>query len=228
MCVCVCEYWRQKSFITAPAQKHGAQSLQSSLMSNLDHIVVIFFGVSGCGKSTTVNTLKDYILHQRSEYNVETVEGDQFHPSENVEKMRNGIALNDKDREPWLRSMNSYLVMSLQRHQDIPYVLLVSCSALKKIYRKMLTKNLSNYANRIVFVLLNGSFELFEKRLTERKGHYMPVKLLQTQFDTLEVPDSSEIIESNYEVYTVKLDENTSPEDINKKVVQYLFGDQNK
>jgi gluconokinase len=142
--------------------------------------------------------------------------------------MRNGIGLNDKQREPWLRSMNSYLIISLQKHQDIPYVLLVSCSALKKIYRNTLTKNLSNYANRIVFVLLNGSFELFEKRLTERKGHYMSAKLLQTQFDTLEVPDSSEIIESNYEVYTVKLHENTSPEDINKKVVRYLFGDQNK
>lgn len=197
-------------------------------MSNLDHIVVIFFGVSGCGKSTSMKTLKDYILRHKSQYTVETVEGDQFHPPENVEKMRNGKPLNDKDREPWLRSMNSHLISSLQEHQNIPYLLLVSCSALKKMYRRKLTENVDKYAKRILFVHLSGSFELFEKRLTERKGHYMSAKLLHSQFDTLEVPDSSEINGSNYEVYTVNLDENSTPEDINNQVVQYLFGDKHK
>jgi gluconokinase len=40
----------------------------------------------------------------------------------------------------------------------------------------------------MAFVYLEGSFELIKSRLEQRKGHFMPIKLLQSQFETLEPP----------------------------------------
>ena len=40
----------------------------------------------------------------------------------------------------------------------------------------------------LVFIFLEGSFELIASRMQTRKGHFMPVDLLRSQFDTLEIP----------------------------------------
>ena len=40
----------------------------------------------------------------------------------------------------------------------------------------------------MVFVYLQGSFSEIHARLQERKGHYMPIELLKSQFETLEEP----------------------------------------
>lgn len=48
-------------------------------------------------------------------------------------------------------------------------------------YREVLAKNVPTF-----FIHLNGSHELIQQRLSERKGHFMPPALLPSQFAILE------------------------------------------
>ena len=61
-------------------------------------MVIVLMGVSGSGKTTIGKALA-------AELGWAFVEGDDFHPAANVEKMRGGTPLNDEDRRPWLRAL---------------------------------------------------------------------------------------------------------------------------
>ncbi|WEV59651.1 gluconokinase [Bifidobacterium sp. ESL0728] len=138
------------------------------------HIIVM--GVSGCGKTTVAQALAD-------EFGFEMAEGDDFHPKANVDKMSHGIPLNDDDRWPWLKTINQWM-----RDKDARGVsTVVSCSALKRAYRDVLRQNLD-----VLFIHLVGSEELIGSRMKQRKGHYMPVSLLPSQFADLEPLQSDE------------------------------------
>ena len=130
-------------------------------------------GVSGCGKSTIGKKLAQKL-------NIPFADADDFHPTANVEKMAGGAALTDVDRQPWLENLADLLV----RHQDQGLVL--ACSALKASYRETLNTKITIPAT---IVFLSGSFELIYKRMQNRKDHFMPPALLQSQFRTLEEPD---------------------------------------
>ena len=138
---------------------------------NNKHIYIIM-GVSGCGKSTIGMLLAEAL-------GIPFFDGDDYHPEANVNKMANGIALNDKDREGWLQALNKLAL----EHKSSGAV--IACSALKESYRTTLHKELKN---EMVFVYLQGSFSEIHARLQERKGHYMPIELLKSQFETLEEP----------------------------------------
>ena len=138
---------------------------------------IVVMGVTGCGK-TTVGQL----LAERLGWTF--YDADDFHPEENVEKMRNGQPLSDTDRQPWLYKLNELLLHSEQ--QDSPVVL--ACSALKLEYRRILAEQLSQL--RLVF--LQGDSSLIQQRLTARTGHYMNPVLLKSQFDALEEPSHEE------------------------------------
>ncbi|RYY48956.1 MAG: gluconokinase, partial [Comamonadaceae bacterium] len=86
------------------------------------HVVVM--GVAGCGKS-----LAGTLLAERLE--LPLVEGDDFHPAANIEKMRQGIALEDADRTEWLQQLARQL-------QAQPAGAVLTCSALKRSYRDIL------------------------------------------------------------------------------------------
>ena len=58
----------------------------------------------------------------------------------------------------------------------------VACSALKKSYRDMILAE----APTSIFIHLSGSKELISSRLRERSHHFMPIELLDSQFQTLE------------------------------------------
>ena len=79
-------------------------------------------------------------------------------------------ALDDADRKPWLESLGRFLA-----DQDAGAI--VGCSALKRSYRDIIDT---------IFVGLHGSYELFKERMSQRSGHFMPVVLLDSQFETLE------------------------------------------
>ena len=140
---------------------------------NRPHAIVAM-GVSGCGKSSVGEKLAD-ALH------LAFVEGDALHPAANVEKMSKGIPLTDEDRMPWLDRIGEDMKASLEKSEGI----IVSCSALKRIYRDRLR---AAAGGNLFFVYLEGSRALLMKRMGERKGHFMPVSLLDSQLATLEVP----------------------------------------
>jgi carbohydrate kinase (thermoresistant glucokinase family) len=140
------------------------------------HAIVVM-GVSGCGKSTVAARLA-----QRLGWDL--AEADTFHSAANVEKMRSGIALTDADRGPWLDAIAAWI--DSERIGKRPCV--VACSALKRRYRERLSGGNSD----VRFVFLSGPYDLVATRLAGRSGHYMPLSLLQSQFDALEPPGPEE------------------------------------
>ncbi|MGO6671952.1 gluconokinase [Rhizobium leguminosarum] len=140
---------------------------------NRPHAIIVM-GVSGCGKSSVGEKLAE-ALH------LAFVEGDALHPSANVEKMSKGIPLTDEDRMPWLDRIGEDIKASLEKGEGI----IVSCSALKRLYRDRLR---AAAGGNLFFVYLEGSRALLMKRMGERKGHFMPVSLLDSQLATLQVP----------------------------------------
>ncbi|PDT03102.1 gluconokinase [Rhizobium chutanense] len=140
---------------------------------NKPHAIIVM-GVSGCGKSSVGEKLAG-ALH------LAFVEGDALHPAANVEKMSKGIPLTDEDRMPWLDRIGEDMQASLEKGEGI----IVSCSALKRIYRDRLR---AAVGGNLFFVYLEGSKALLTQRMGERKGHFMPVSLLESQLATLEVP----------------------------------------
>lgn len=139
-------------------------------------MIIIIFGVSGAGK-TTIGKLLGRELGWRF------IEADDFHPAANIEKMRAGHPLNDKDRWPWLERLRQQIQRSLAAGENA----VLACSALKRAYRARL-----HVSEAVKFVFLRGDYALVEKQLRSRKGHFMNANLLQTQFDDLEDPQPHE------------------------------------
>jgi len=150
-------------------------------------------GVSGSGKSLIGAALARAL-------GIEFVEGDEYHPAENVERMSSGIPLTDDDRARWLRS----LAVRLREAKDAGIGLVVSCSALKRSYRDVLRAE----AGELRFVFLRGPRALLDERLASRRGHFMPPSLLDSQLATLEEPSPDEhawvcdILESPQDIIT--------------------------
>ncbi|MFP7761108.1 gluconokinase [Marisediminicola sp. LYQ134] len=132
---------------------------------------LIVMGVSGSGKSTIGQALADH-------FDVEFIDGDDLHPRANKAKMAAGHALNDEDRAPWLEIIADRVGAELADGKPI----VVACSALKKRYRGVL----NSHAPSTVFVHLVGGRDLIADRQSRRNHEYMPVTLLDSQFDTLE------------------------------------------
>jgi carbohydrate kinase (thermoresistant glucokinase family) len=65
----------------------------------------------------------------------------------------------------------------------------VSCSALKRSYRDLLR---SIVEADVRFVYLTGSRALLAERLAQRRGHFMPPSLLESQLSILEEPSPDE------------------------------------
>ncbi len=132
---------------------------------------VVVIGVSGSGKSTVAARLAARLGR-------ELVEGDEFHPPENVAKMSDGIPLTDEDRLPWLRALAGRLAEGAAN--GIPIV--VSCSALRRRYRDILRAG----DPALVFVHAHGTAEVIRARIEARRDHFMPPNLLESQLATME------------------------------------------
>ncbi len=132
----------------------------------------VVMGVSGCGKSTVARALAE---KRGALY----LDADDFHPPANKQKMAAGIPLTDDDRWGWLDALNEEL-----KRQSGPRDVFLACSALREVYRERLRAGLPD----LRFIYLKGSKEVIARRLGERKGHFMPAALLDSQFTTLEEP----------------------------------------
>ena len=131
---------------------------------------VLVMGVAGCGKSTVAGMLA-------TELGAALIEGDEHHPPASQEKMRNGVALLDSDREPWLDRLGALLA-------GAPGNAVLACSALKRSYRDRLRA--AEPALRIVY--LEISLAEAHCRVAARKEHFFPPGLVVSQFASLEAP----------------------------------------
>ncbi len=134
---------------------------------------VVIMGVSGSGKSTVAE-----LLAQRLGW--EMAEGDSLHPPANVEKMRQGIPLDDADRAPWLDRIGEKLrAWAAGGRSGV-----LTCSALKRAYRASILAARPD----VRFVYLKGSEDVIGRRVNARRHEYMPASLLHSQFEALEEP----------------------------------------
>jgi gluconokinase len=136
-------------------------------------------GVAGSGKSLIGATFAGAL-------GVEFVEGDAYHPAENVARMASGIPLTDADRTGWLGA----LAARIREAKDAGTGLVMTCSALKRSYRDVL--RVGTDAGELRFVFLKGPRALIAARLAGRRGHFMPPSLLESQFSALEEPSADE------------------------------------
>lgn len=145
------------------------------------HVVVM--GVSGSGKTTVAEGVVE-----RTGWVF--AEADAFHPQANIDKMASGTPLTDEDRWPWLRDLGAWMAEHGAKGEDT----VITCSALKRVYRDVLREEVTALPgeHRVVFAHLDGSAEVIAARLEGRQGHFMPASLLQSQIDTLEELDPDE------------------------------------
>ena len=162
-------------------------------------VVLVLMGVSGCGKTTVAELLADQLGWAFQE-------GDALHPQSNVEKMAAGHPLTDEDRWPWLDLVAGWIDRQLDAGQNG----VVTCSALRRVYREKLNRRGSG----VLFVYLAGSFAMIAARLAGRHGHYMPTGLLQSQFSTLEEPAADEP--------AIRVDIEGTPREIADRIIEQL------
>ncbi len=162
-------------------------------------MAVVVMGVTGTGKTTIGRMLADRL-------DARFAEGDDYHPTANVEKMRSGHPLDDEDRRPWLEA----IAKDLRRWLEDGTTAVVTCSALKRNYRDLLRQA----GPGVRFLYLEGDAELIRQRLAGRQGHYMPAALLPSQLRTLENPADEP------DVATVEVD--GEPEQILERALRAL------
>jgi gluconokinase len=142
-------------------------------------LVILLMGVSGAGKTTVGELLATQLGWQFAD-------ADDYHSSQNVEKMRSGIPLIDTDRAPWLETLRKLISGWVAARNNT----VLACSALKREYRAVL-----QVGPEVQTVYLKGSRELLHRRLHERRGHFMTEQMLASQIATLEEPDNATEVE---------------------------------
>src|SRR5690606_17018800 len=164
--------WQTLSLSTKVSDNSNACAVFFSLFFLISTMIIIVFGVTGCGKSTVGELLAEKLQ-------LPFYDADHFHSVENVQKMSQGIPLTDHERIPWLEDLGQHIRQWSRQGGAV-----LACSALKEEYRRMLAT-----VDGIHWVLLGGSKELIRKRLSVRAGHFMNPELLDSQFEILEKPE---------------------------------------
>ena len=131
-------------------------------------------GVAGAGKTTVGRQLA-------TELGWRFCDGDELHPSANVDKMSRGMPLSDEDRRPWLERIRRAITEWIAGGENV----ILACSVLRERYRAMV---LEGHHDRVQIVYLKASPTLLQQRLISRTGHFMGELLLASQLEILEEP----------------------------------------
>jgi len=134
-------------------------------------LVVVIAGVAGTGK-TSVGLLV------ASELGWPFADGDSFHTTASVAKMRSGAPLTDADRLPWLQTIAAWI----GEREAAGGGGVVACSALKRSYRDLLRDGHPS----VEFAFLTASPAVLDQRLRGRQQHFMPAALLASQLADLQ------------------------------------------
>lgn len=131
----------------------------------------VICGVSASGKSTFGRELS-------AKLNCPFIEGDDYHPQSNINKMRSQTPLTDDDRTDWIQSI-SVAVNQL----DTPKAVL-ACSALTPYVQAELGRLCQP---KIIWIKLELRLDLALARAKSRQ-HFMPPELIHSQFDAWSPP----------------------------------------
>ncbi|CAL9147247.1 unnamed protein product, partial [Musa hybrid cultivar] len=152
----------------------------------------VIMGVSGTGKSTVAEMLAKAL-------DCSFLEADDFHSQANKDKMRKGVPLTDEDRFPWLEVLRDAVGKIMSSSKNVT----LTCSALQKKYREILRSADADYKPgqyticRVKFICLEASVEVIADRIRRRSKdgkHFMPVSLLQSQLDLLQIDEAEGVI----------------------------------
>ncbi|WP_417485701.1 gluconokinase [Maricaulis sp.] len=141
-------------------------------------------GVSGCGKTTLA-----HVLGEKAGWPV--LEGDDFHPPANIRKMAAASPLTDVDRKEWVRAIRSEA--DSRPEPDI----LLSCSALTPAVQDWLGRD---NPRDLTWLWLDVSPEEAGRRVAARSAHFMPAKLVTSQFDALRPPADAHRLQADLPV----------------------------
>ena len=153
-------------------------------------------GVSGVGKTTIGKLLAEQLK-------IPFFDADDFHPAVNVEKMKAGTPLKDEDRHEWLENLG----LKIEEWQNKNGAV-VACSALKEKYRNQLQVLPQDH---ITWIFLHSEYDVIHQRISGRENHYFKPDLLQSQYETLELPS-----------YGIHIDVDKSPEQILNEIMEKL------
>lgn len=137
-------------------------------------------GVSGSGKTTVGQRVAGAL-------GLAFIEGDDFHPRSNVEKMRAGRPLTNADRLPWIDALAAG-INARPRDSDV----IVACSALTQPVRKRLRAGVTD---AVQFILLSADPRIIQERLLQRPQHFMKHGMLASQLAALERPADAIVID---------------------------------
>ncbi|KAJ4295708.1 hypothetical protein N0V88_004410 [Collariella sp. IMI 366227] len=172
---------------------NGVMANGSTSQPKEQHIWLVT-GPAGCGKSTVAKHLADTL-------NFPFIEGDEYHPPSNIEKMSAGIPLTDADRWDWLTALREASISALSLSPR-PAGVVLTCSALKRKYRDVIRVAPYFAPNlHLHFLYLDASEELLLKRVAARANHYMGANMVHSQFEVLERPREDEV-----DVFSVGVD----------------------
>ena len=140
----------------------------------------VLMGISGTGKSTIGRRVAEHLA-------LTFIEGDDFHPQANVQRMSAGTPLTDEDRAPWIEA----LARAINERQP-PHDAIVACSALTTFVRDLLRVRVREPVH---FILLSADPAIIGQRLSQRPQHFMKPGMLGSQLAALQWPDDAIVVD---------------------------------
>jgi len=128
-------------------------------------------GVSGSGKTTIAQEIA-------SQLDIVFLDADFFHSEAAIKQMSQGTPLTDEQRKPWIER----ICIKLSQLELNGESCVLAYSGLKQQHRQLI---FGSYP-RSFGILLNADQTLIVQRMADRKGHFMPPQLLDSQMAAME------------------------------------------